>query len=75
MKDGSVVNIDNPAQYPDPISVEKAEEPFIRAMMMIPERYLGAVMKLCMEKRAVNSSLNYTGPGRVELIYEMPFQR
>lgn len=72
MKDGSVVNIDNPAQYPDPISVEKAEEPFIRAMMMIPERYLGAVMKLCMEKRAVNSSLNYTGPGRVELIYEMP---
>ena len=72
LKDGNVIYIDNPAQYPDPISIDKAEEPYIRAMMMLPERYLGAVMKLCMEKRAVNSTMNYTGPGRVELIYEMP---
>jgi GTP-binding protein LepA len=72
LKDGTVLQIDNPAQYPDPMSIEKAEEPYIRAMMMMPERYLGAVMKLCMEKRAVNSTMNYTGPGRVELIYEMP---
>ncbi len=72
LRDGSVVEIDNPAQYPDPISIIKGEEPYIRAMMMMPERYLGAVMKLCMEKRAVNSTMNYTGPGRVELIYEMP---
>lgn len=40
--------------------------------MMLPERYLGSVMKLCMEKRGVNSNMNYTGPGRVELSYEMP---
>jgi GTP-binding protein LepA len=72
LNDGTVLNIDNPAQYPDQMSIEKAEEPYIRAMMMMPERYLGAVMKLCMEKRAVNSTMNYTGPGRVELIYEMP---
>ena len=72
LKNGTVLQIDNPAQYPDPTSIEKAEEPYIRAMMMMPERYLGAVMKLCMEKRAVNSTMNYTGPGRVELIYEMP---
>ncbi len=39
---------------------------------MMPEKYLGAVMKLCMEKRGVNSKLNYLSPGRVELIYEMP---
>ena len=38
----------------------------------MPEKYLGAVMKLCMEKRGVNSKLNYLSPGRVELIYEMP---
>jgi GTP-binding protein LepA len=38
----------------------------------MPERYLGAVMKLCMEKRGENSKLNYLGPGRVELMYEMP---
>jgi len=72
LKDGSVVHVDNPANYPDPASIEKAEEPFIRATMIMPEKYLGAVMKLCTEKRGVNSTMNYLGPGRVELTYEMP---
>jgi len=72
LKDGSVVNVDNPANYPDPASIEKAEEPFIRATMIMPEKYLGAVMKLCTDKRGVNSTMNYLGPGRVELTYEMP---
>ncbi len=72
LKDGSVKDVDNPAHYPDPSSILKSEEPYIRAIMMMPERYLGAVMKLCMEKRGVNSTLNYTGPGRTELTYEMP---
>jgi GTP-binding protein LepA len=72
LKDGTVQEIDNPAYFPDPVKIEKAEEPFIRATLMLPERYLGTVMKLCMEKRGVNSVLNYTSPTRVELIYEMP---
>ena len=72
LKDGSVVHVDNPANYPDPASIEKAEEPFIRATMIMPEKYLGAVMKLCTEKRGVSSTMNYLGPGRVELTYEMP---
>ena len=72
LKDGSVVHVDNPANYPDPATFEKAEEPFIRATMIMPEKYLGAVMKLCTEKRGVNSTMNYLGPGRVELTYEMP---
>ena len=72
LKDGSLTDVDNPAHYPDPSSILKSEEPYIRAIMMMPERYLGAVMKLCMEKRGVNSTLNYTGPGRTELTYEMP---
>jgi len=72
LKDGSVVWVDNPSNYPDPSSIEKAEEPFIRATMIMPERYLGAVMKLCTEKRGSNSTLSYLSPGRVELIYEMP---
>jgi len=72
LKDGSVVHVDNPANYPDPATIEKAEEPFIRATMIMPEKYLGAVMKLCTEKRGVNSTMNYLGPGRVELTYEMP---
>jgi len=72
LKDGSVLYVDNPTHYPDPVSIAKGEEPFIRASMMLPERYLGTVMKLCMEKRGVNSNMSYTGPGRVELSYEMP---
>ena len=72
LKDKNVIYVDNPAHYPDPTEIDKGEEPFIRASMMLPERYLGAVMKLCMEKRGVNSVMNYTGPGRVELSYEMP---
>lgn len=72
LKDGSLLSVDNPAFYPGPTSIVKAEEPYIRATMMLPERYLGAVMKLCMEKRGVNSTLHYTSPSRIELLYEMP---
>jgi len=72
LKDGKVIYVDNPAHYPDPTEINKGEEPYIRASMTLPERYLGAVMKLCMEKRGVNSVMNYTSPGRVELSYEMP---
>jgi len=72
LKDGTVLFVDNPAHYPEPMSIIKSEEPYIRAAMMLPERYLGAVMKLCMEKRGVNSTMNYPSPGRAELIYEVP---
>jgi len=72
MKDGVVKYVDNPAHYPDPAEIALGEEPYIRASMMLPERYLGAVMKLCMDKRGCNSVLNYPGPGRAEISYEMP---
>jgi len=72
LKDGTVLDVDNPSKYPDPSSIDKSEEPYIRAAMMLPERYLGAVMKLCMEKRGANSHLSYPSPGRAELTYEMP---
>ncbi|MBI4633234.1 MAG: elongation factor 4 [Deltaproteobacteria bacterium] len=72
LRDGSLIEVDNPAHYPDPSSIQESEEPYIRAAMMLPERYLGAVMKLCMDKRGVNSTLNYPAPGRAELTYEMP---
>jgi len=72
LKDGSVAEVDNPSLYPEPTTIESSEEPYIRATMMMPDKYLGSVMKLCMEKRGLNSTINYTGPGRAELIYEMP---
>jgi GTP-binding protein LepA len=72
LKDGSTLFVDNPAHYPDPVYIEKGEEPYIRATLLMPERYLGSVIKLCLERRGENSKLNYLSPGRVELIYEMP---
>jgi GTP-binding protein LepA len=68
----TVVEVDNPAYYPNPSSIEKAEEPYIRASMIMPERYLGVVIKLCTEKRGTNSAINYLSPGRIDLTYEMP---
>jgi GTP-binding protein LepA len=72
LKDGSLVYVDNPAHYPDRISIIKGEEPYIRATMILPDKYLGGVMKLCTDRRGVNSKMNYLGPKRVELIYELP---
>jgi GTP-binding protein LepA len=72
LKDGTELYVDNPAHYPNPISIDGSEEPYIRASMMLPDRYLGNVMSLCIEKRGVNSNLHYTSPGRAELTYEMP---
>ncbi|MGA1867752.1 MAG: translation elongation factor 4 [bacterium] len=72
MKSGETKYIDNPAYYPDPASIEKAEELFIKASIMMPERYLGTVIKLCLERRGVNSKIHYLSPGRVELLFELP---
>jgi len=72
LSDGEVAYIDNPAHYPDAASIIKSEEPYIRASLIFPETYVGAVMKLCKEKRGENSKLSYPSPGRIELTIEMP---
>jgi len=72
LSDGAVAYIDNPAHYPDASSIAKSEEPYIRASLIFPEQYTGAVMKLCKEKRGENSNLSYPSPGRIELAIEMP---
>ena len=69
---GKIVEIDNPLYYPDPITIEKALEPYIKASILIPERYMGAVMELCLERRGENSRFNYPTPGRIEIIFDMP---
>ncbi len=69
---GKSVVVDNPSYYPDPITIERALEPFIRSNIMIPDRYMGAVMELCLERRGVNSHFNYPSPGRIELQFDMP---
>jgi len=72
LDDGKVLDVDNPLYYPDPGTIKSSEEPYIRANILIPERYVGAVMKLCMERRGVNSQMSYPTPGRVEVAFDMP---
>jgi GTP-binding protein LepA len=72
MCDGSEKNIDNPALYPDPTLIELTEEPFIRASIIVPDRYMGAVMKLCLERRGVNKNYQYLTSDRLEMIFELP---
>ena len=72
LADGREIIVDNPMHYPDPSSIKASSEPFIRASILIPERFVGAVMKLCLERRGVNSRFNYPSPGRVEITFEMP---
>jgi GTP-binding protein LepA len=72
LTNGEVVTVDNPLYYPDPAKIKASEEPFIRADILVPERFVGAVMKLCMDRRGVNSHLNYPTPGRVEVTFDMP---
>nr|MBL0700905.1 elongation factor 4 [Desulfobacterales bacterium] len=72
MTDGSEMIIDNPALYPDPASIEYSEEPFIRAAIIIPDRYMGAVMQLCIDRRGINKNYQYLTNSRLEMIFELP---
>ncbi len=72
MSDGTEQSIDNPALYPDPTLIEVTQEPFIRAAIIVPDRYMGAVMKLCLERRGINKNYQYLTSDRLEMIFEIP---
>ena len=72
MKNGEVLEIDNPLDYPEQVRIDYSEEPYIKASVITPTAYVGQIITLCMEKRGVQTSLNYIDTKRVELIYEMP---
>jgi GTP-binding protein LepA len=72
LTDGGQLWVDNPSYFPDPGSIERVEEPFIKASIMMPERYVGPIMELCRERRGTNTTFHYLAVGRVELTSEMP---
>ncbi|MBN2496406.1 MAG: elongation factor 4 [Deltaproteobacteria bacterium] len=72
LSNGQAVEVDNPAHFPDPVQVRVSEEPFILTSIMIPDRYMGAVMQLCLDCRGVNSSFSYPAPGRMEIHFDLP---
>lgn len=72
LKDGEVVEVDNPSYWPDPSNIESATEPYIKASILTPEEYVGPVMELCREHRSDNQTMNYLSAGRVEVVSDMP---
>jgi GTP-binding protein LepA len=72
LKNGETLTIDNPHYYPDPAQIQGTEEPYIKASLFFPEKYMGMVMKLCLSRRGSNPRTNYPTPERIELIMEMP---
>lgn len=72
MNDDSTLIIDNPALYPDPTKIQRTMEPFIRASIIIPDRYMGPVMKLCLDRRGRNTNYQYLTSNRLEMFFELP---
>ncbi len=72
LQNKNIVEVDNPSYFPDPGSIARVEEPYIKATIHIPERYMGVVMTLCMERRGQNTKYHYPMPGRIEFTCELP---
>ncbi len=71
LRDGSMVELHNPSDMPDPSKIDRIEEPRIRATIMVPDEYLGDVLKLCQERRGIQLELTYVG-NRAMVVYDLP---
>ena len=72
LSDGTVLEIDNPTNYPDPAYIAYSEEPITKANIYAPNEYVGAIMDLCQERRGVFKDMTYVTPDRVDIAYELP---
>ncbi len=72
LADGTEAWVDNPTFYPDPSTIKEVFEPYIKATIMTPERYLGTVMELCRERRGVDTTFSYLAAGRMEVRSQLP---
>ncbi len=71
MRNGSMVEMHNPADMPDVMQIDRIEEPWIKATIMVPDEFLGQVLKLCEDKRGVQADLTYAG-SRAMVVYKLP---
>ncbi|MCK5674665.1 MAG: elongation factor 4, partial [Spirochaetales bacterium] len=72
LNNGEEIDIDNPLEYPDPMKIDYAEEPYIKASLITPSEFVGNIINLCLQKRGVQEHMEYLDEKRVELVYEMP---
>ncbi len=71
MRGGGILELHNPADMPDPTNIDHIEEPRIRATIMVPDEYLGDVLKLCQDRRGIQEDLTYAG-SRAMVVYDLP---
>src|SRR5205807_2747640 len=72
LTEGTVLSVHSPNDFPDPSTVEEVREPYIRASILTPKEYIGAVMELCQEKRGEHSGMHYLTSERVQITYDLP---
>ncbi len=72
LTDGEELQIDNPSNMPDAQKLEHVEEPYVKATVMVPNDFVGAVMELCQGKRGIFIDMQYLDESRVQIIYEIP---
>ncbi len=72
MTDGTMILLDNPSKLPDSSKISYIEEPFVKASIMTPSEYVGAIMELCQERRGIYQNLEYFDDTRMTLTYELP---
>ena len=72
LTDGSMIEIDNPARMPDAAIIDRVEEPYVKASIMVPDTYIGAIMDLCQNKRGIYQTMEIIDTGRNMIIYELP---
>ena len=69
--DGTLLEMHNPADMPDPVKIDHIEEPWIKATILVPDEFLGAILKLCEERRGIQTDLTYAG-NRAMVVYKLP---
>ena len=72
LTDGTVMELSNPSNMPDPARIEKMEEPIVKAEIILPKDYVGPIMELCQQRRGEYISMEYMDENRVMLVYHMP---
>ncbi|MFI5360132.1 MAG: translation elongation factor 4 [Halanaerobiales bacterium] len=72
LKNGEVLEIENPADFPEPINIEKIEEPYVKAEIFLPDEFVGQAMELCQQNRGEFKDMQYIDESRVKLVYEIP---
>jgi len=71
LRDGNVIDLENPADMPDATKIASIEEPWVRATIMMPDKYMGGILALCSERRGIQENISYIG-NRAVLVYQLP---